>query len=323
MICASPRFTSILIARGKRRYASRGACRSRLMPTAKGARRSALFPRARPPRHPGAIDESGLAIFRDRFLDLPDQVLRRLFKIERLSVRLLRLQSRVPVNLEPVAFGIETIDADRITMGKDDIDSDAVFLEAPVKAEHVFERVAAEGDLLHYARIAAHVAPAAQQEFMMLFVRPRAHENHPELRILVADREAEDVAVESFFLFKIVDVKPDVPEFVDRWRIHRAPPAFSVVAWRAARSDCRPRNSATARAMRPRGCAARRYPRSPSRQDLQPRAACFPRRSPARSHRPLPSAYSPSNRPGLHKDRRSSRRCFRCAAPARLSALPS
>ena len=64
-----------------------------------------------------AVEESRLAVFPHRLLDLAHQLSRRFFQIQHLPVRLLRQESRVPISLAAVAFGVVDVNADGVTVG--------------------------------------------------------------------------------------------------------------------------------------------------------------------------------------------------------------
>jgi hypothetical protein len=50
---------------------------------------------------------------------------------------------------------------------------------------------------------------------MMLHLGLRAHEDHAERRVLIGDRQPDDIAVESFLLFEIINMKSDMAESGD------------------------------------------------------------------------------------------------------------
>src|SRR5262249_39458494 len=60
------------------------------------------------------------------------------------------------------------------------------------------------------------VTSAAEQEFVMFVIGTRTHEDHSQFRVLIADRQAENVAIEGLLLFQVKDVNADVPESRNR-----------------------------------------------------------------------------------------------------------
>src|ERR1700732_2618611 len=79
--------------------------------------------------------------------------------------------------------------------------------------DNVVETVAAEGRVLPHSRIGIDVASAAKQKLVMLLFRSRAHENHPELGVLIGHRQAHDVAIKAFSFSRSWTCRPTCPSF--------------------------------------------------------------------------------------------------------------
>ena len=95
--------------------------------------------------------------------DLPQDHLGIIVEVHRLQER---LASDVPgsaIDLAAVAFGIEKIHADGVTVRYDHVKVHAALPKALVIGSHIGQRGAAKGDLLNDMGLVSHVAPCRQE----------------------------------------------------------------------------------------------------------------------------------------------------------------
>ena len=146
------------------------------------------------------------------------QLLVGLLKVDGVAMGLRDLEAGLVVKLNPVAFRVEEVHAEGITVADDPVNLDALLLEPMVMLSEIVNGRNDKGNLLDYLRAFRGLFALHQNKFMMFPLGIGTQEAHaPALKVLIGNLQPHYAGVEISLLHDVIGEDTDMSQTVYSW----------------------------------------------------------------------------------------------------------